>query len=69
MKTIIFLPNLGQERGWQFFLGNLKPVEGLKPPVIFNVVGSIFKAAVALSDVCHQEMLYKTLCISIKIKA
>ena len=40
-----------------------------KALLIFNVVGSIFKAAVALSDVCYQEMLYKTLCVSITIRA
>lgn len=60
-KIINGLPNSRQEGCWQFLLRYLEPVQGLEPPVVFDVVRPRLQAAVALSHVRNKQVLYKTL--------
>lgn len=62
--SIINLPNAWQEGSGQLLLSNLVPVQILEPSVVFDVVGAVLQATIALSHVSNEQMLHKRLGVS-----
>ena len=63
VRSISWASNLGNEGYWETFLPKFEPVEVLEPTMIFDIIGTVTEASVALRDVCNKQMLHETLCI------
>lgn len=54
IRSVPRLSNARKELGRHLLLRYFVPVDGFEPPVIFDIIGPIFEAAVPLGHVGHK---------------